>query len=225
MAKTPSELQKRNRKLFQEFFVRDFSDKFLIDLDETIFREYENSSEFCSKYKRKLLRQRALGYLKYFDGSDSLDKVCNKHGITCESRTTNGHEGGEYLLAKTNNFLLAFSNNPQVSQKRTEYQKKLASSNAELGLQQGEFEFEEIIQKITLDDERFYVTIGLKQNSKKRSELVFNIPNADGFSMYRFYLKDLLDVYNELQNSTIEPRLDEKEAIVTLRAEIKKGML
>lgn len=94
-----------------------------------------------------------------------------------------------------------------------------------MGLQQGEFEFEETIQKITLDDERFYVTIGLKQNSKKRSELVFNIPNADGFSMYRFYLKDLLDVYNELQNSTIEPRLDEKEAIVTLRAEIKKGML
>lgn len=225
MAKTPSELQKRNRKLFQEFFVRDFSDKFLIDLDETILREYENSSEFCAKYKRKLLRNRALGYLKYFDGSDALDKVCSKHGIPCEAKTTNGHEGGEYLLAKTNNFLVTFSNNPHVSQKRTEYQKNLARSNAELGLQQGVFEFEDAIQKITLDDERFYVTIGLNRNSKKQSELVFNVPNADGFSMYRFYLKDLLDVYNNLQSDAIEPRLDEKETMVTLRAEIKKGNL
>lgn len=69
------------------------------------------------------------------------------------------------------------------------------------------------------------MTIGLKQNSEKCSELVFNVPNVDGFSMYRFYLRDLLSVYNELQNSNIEPRLDEKEAIVTLRAEIKKGIL
>ena len=225
MAKTPSELQKRNRKLFQEFFVQDFSNQFLIDLDEMIFREYEKSLDFCSKYGRKNLRNRALGYLKYFDGSDSLDRVCNKHSITCESRTTNGHEGGEYLLAKTHNFLLAFSNNPQVSQKRTEYQKKLASSNAELGLQQGELEFEETIQRITLDDERFYVTIGLKTNSQKCSELVFDVPNADGFSMYRFYLQDLLDVYQQLQSNPTRSRLDEKETIVTLRSEIKKGVL
>ena len=225
MSKNPSEFQNRNRKLFQEFFVRDFSDKFLIDLDEMILREYENSSEFCAKYKRSLLRQRALGYLKYFDGSDALDKVCSKHAIPCEARTTNGHEGGEYLLAKTSNFLLAFSNNPHVSQKRTEYQKKLAGSNAELGLQQGEFEFEDAVQKMTLEDERFYVTIGLKQNSKKRSELVFNVPNTDGYSMYRFYLRDLLGIYNKPQSDTIEPRLDEKEVMVTLRAEIKKGFL
>jgi len=211
--RTPSEIQKRNRRLFQEFFIRDFSDKFLIDLEELLLKEFENSFEYCRKYQRKESRQRALGYLTYFDGSDSLDRICIKHQIICESHTTNGHIGGEYLLAKTRNFHLAFSNNPHISQNRTAYQMKLAGANAELGLQQGELDFEDTIQKIIDDDERFYVTVGLKKSSKEVFDLVFNVPNADGFS----------EVFNELQSVNSEPRLDEREAMVTLRAEIKKG--
>ncbi|TCB72093.1 hypothetical protein E0H88_03600 [Acinetobacter sp. ANC 4216] len=225
MAKTPSEVQKRNRRLFLEFFVSDFSDNFLIALENSLVVEFEKSSEFCNKYDLKSLRSRALGYLKYFDGSDALDKVCKLHSIPCESYTTNGHQGGDYLLAKTDNFTLAFSNKPYLSQNRTKYQKQLADSNTVLSLQQGELDFEDTIQKVAKDEERFSVTVGLEENSTGLMNLVFNVPHPDGYSIYRFYLKDLVEVLNELRSSNSDPRLDETEAKVTLRAVIKKGNL
>lgn len=225
MSTSISEIQKKNRKLFLEFFVTDFPIEFLIELENSLINEVEKSSEYCAKYDSKSIRSRALGYLKYFDGMTVLGRVCNSYGITCGLRTTNGHQGGDYLLAKTDNFNLVFSNKPYLSQNRSTYQKKLADTNTILGLQQGELDFEQTIQQVVNHDERFSVTVGLEETLAGFMNLAFNVPHPDGYSIYKFYLDSLIETLNELKSSTSYPRLDEKEAKVTLRAEIKKGTL
>jgi hypothetical protein len=221
----PSEIQKRNRRLFLEYFSKEFSNFFAIDLEEELLKQDSFSNEFSQSYERKIVRDRAKGYLAYFDGINALERICLKHKIRFDLETTNGKNGGEYGLAKTENFFLAYSNNPNVSQKRTIYQSKFASLNGELGLQQGELDFEDTIKKVANDDERFYVTVGLKKFSKKPASLVFHVPNTDGYSMYAFYIEELIEVFNELKDDKSKRRLDEVDSIVTLRQEIKKGNL
>lgn len=225
MSKSLSEIQKKNRELFLEFFITDFSIDFLMELENSLINEVEKSSEYCFKYGSKSIRSRALGYLKYFDGMTALGQVCNSYGITCGLHTTNGHQGGDYLLAKTDSFTLAFSNKPYLSQNRSAYQKQLADANTILGLQQGELDFEETIQNVVNDEERFSVTVGLEENLAGFMNLFFNVPHPDGYSIYRFYLDSLVETLNELKSSNSDPRLDKMEAKVTLRAEIKKGTL
>ena len=223
MSKSLLEIQKKNRKLFLEFFVADFPIDFLMELEISLINEVEKSSEYCDKYDSESIKSRALGYLKYFDGMSVLARVCKSHGITCGLHTTNGHQGGEYLLAKTDTFTLAFSNKPYLSQNRSTYQRHLADANAVLGLQQCELDFEDTIQHVISVEDRFSVNVGLEENLDGFNNLVFNVPHPDGYSIYRFYLKNLVEILNELKVSSSDPRLDETEAKVTLRAKIEKG--
>lgn len=225
MNRKPSEIQKRNRRLFLEYFAKEFSNAFVLDLEEELIKQDDSSRKFIQNYNRKEIRGRVEGGLAYYSGVDALDKICAKHEIPFNLETTNGKKGGEFGLAKTNNFILAFSNNPHISQKRTVYQIRHASLNGELGLMQGEFDFEETIQKAVNEDECFYVTVGLKKFSQKPASLVFHVPNADGYNMYAFYIEELIEVINGLKDEKSTIRLDEIESLVTLRQEIKKGNL
>lgn len=223
MGNDSNDHSKEKRLYFLQHLVREFSDHFAIDLEQELLAVEGRIKELNSSIEHKLFQARATGNLSYYHGMDLLKKVCAKYGIPFFIESTNGRKGGEYGLAKTRNFVVAYSNNPEIAQTRAVYQKYYSSLNAELTLQ-GVLDFGELAEDdsvFTDDEDKFFVTVGIKRKSQNDASLVFNVPNADGFKHYVFFLEEIIEVYNSMNKKGSSFRLDEKESEVALKQKLK----
>ena len=214
---------KEKRLYFLKHLVREFSDHFAIDLEQELVSIDAKINSLNSSIEYPLFKARATGNASYYHGMNVLEKVCKKYHIPYFIEATNGRKGGEYGLAKTQNFVVAYSNNPETAQMRAEYQKYYSSLNAELALQ-GRLDFGEQNVEVNVsrnDYDKFFLTVGLERNSQNDLSLVFNVPNADGFKHYLFYLEEIVEVYGQLNQTGSSFRLDEKEPELSLKQKWK----
>lgn len=197
MLQSPSSMQKRNRNLLIQYFAKEINIDFAIDLEMSLFSKQKLINQMINVVPRKEFSSRLNGYCLHFLGISALEEICQKYKLTFQVESTNGTKGGEYGLAISENFVLAFSNNLRSAKDRSIYQIKYAETNGILGLSQNEFDFGDCISKVKTDEDHFYVLVGFKKNSLNSTyDLVFTVPDDNGNKIFDFYIKDLVDSVN-----------------------------
>lgn len=224
MHQCPSSAQKRNRNLLIQYFAKEINADFAIDLEMLLLSKQTLINQLTSAIPRKEFSSRLNGYCLHFLGTSALEEACQKYNLTYQVESSNGRKGGEYGLAISENFVLAFSNNLRSAKDRSIYQTKYAETNGILGLSQTEFDFGDCIAQVKTDEDHFYVVVGFKRNSFNSSyDLVFTVPDDNGNKIFDFYIKDLIDTVNmPLSDSTDaneaeSTSLDQKDPSVKLK--------
>ena len=224
MHQCPSSAQKRNRNLLIQYFAKEINADFAIDLEMLLLSKQTLINQLTSAIPRKEFSSRLNGYCLHFLGTSALEEACQKYNLTYQVESTNGRKGGEYGLAISENFVLAFSNNLRSAKDRSIYQTKYAETNGMLGLSQAEFDFGDCIAHVKTDEDQFYVVVGFKRNSLNSTyDLVFTVPDDNGNKIFDFYIKDLVDAVNIPFDDSTEAdaaertSLDQKDPSVKLK--------
>ncbi|WP_125518624.1 MULTISPECIES: hypothetical protein [Acinetobacter] len=224
MIQSPSSTQKRNRNLLIQYFAKEINTDFAIDLEMLLLSKQTLINQVTNAIPRKEFSSRLNGYCLHFLGTSALEEACQKYNLTYQVESTNGRKGGEYGLAISENFVLAFSNNLRSAKDRSTYQTKYAETNGMLGLSQAEFDFGDCISHVKTDEDQFYVVVGFKRNSLNSTyDLVFTVPDDNGNKIFDFYIKDLVDAVNIPFDDSTEANeaestsLDQKDPSVKLK--------
>ncbi len=224
MIQSPSSTQKRNRNLLIQYFAKEINTDFAIDLEMLLLSKQTLINQVTNAIPRKEFSSRLNGYCLHFLGTSALEEACQKYNLTYQVESTNGRKGGEYGLAISENFVLAFSNNLRSAKDRSIYQTKYAETNGMLGLSQAEFDFGDCIAHVKTDEDQFYVVVGFKRNSLNSTyDLVFTVPDDNGNKIFDFYIKDLVDAVNIPFDDSTEAdaaertSLDQKDPSVKLK--------
>lgn len=224
MLKSPSSVQKRNRNLLIQYFAKEINTDFAIDLEMLLLSKQTLINQVTNAIPRKEFSSRLSGYCLHFLGTSALEEACQKYNLTYQVESTNGKKGGEYGLAISENFVLAFSNNLRSAKDRSIYQTKYAETNGMLGLSQAEFDFGDCIAHVKTDEDQFYIVVGFKRNNFNSTyDLVFTVPDDNGNKIFDFYIKDLVDAVNIPFDDSTEVNeaestsLDQKDPSVKLK--------